>query len=203
MNIVQRNNEEFPSLPRLEQLPVFIQAQTLDEFQGTNRADTQLCQLRAKNDYEAIYCWLHEYQHKPTTYRLYQKEAERLLLWCIFQQRKAFSSLDREDLETYFNFLSDPQPKRFWCAAPGGRGNKRGDVNWRPFAGPLSPSTKTTAITIIHSLLAYLTDARYLVFNPLTLMRKRHHPTQNIEEQALKVQERILEIDEWQAILKT
>ncbi|CAN5360352.1 hypothetical protein BH10PSE19_BH10PSE19_22680 [soil metagenome] len=194
---------EIITLPRLEQLPYFIESNNLDGTNGSNRFDVTQCQLRAMNDYEAISCWLAEYQHKATTHRLYQKEVERLLLWCIFQQKKSLSSLDREDFARYFDFLSDPQPKALWCAPQGGRGRVRGDQYWRPFAGALSQSTKNTTITVINSLISYLTEGQYLRFNPLSLVRKRHQPSQSIEEQTLKVQERILELEEWYALLDT
>ena len=74
---------------------------------GSNRCHSRPRQIKAQNDREAIQAWLSEYAHKATTQRSYQKESERLLLWAILQQKKAFSSLDRQDFETYFKFLED------------------------------------------------------------------------------------------------
>src|SRR5579872_944000 len=163
------NNALIVSLPSLEQLPIILDKISLNGSQGSNREINKNCQIHAKNDYEAVQCWLNEYRNKATTYRVYQKEAERLLLWAIYQCKKPLSSLDRDDLETYIHFLDDPQPKNVWCANDQGRGRKRGTPNWRPFVGPLSLSAKQTAISSIDSLFNYLLEACYLSFNPLSL----------------------------------
>lgn len=187
----------FPSLQELSQTLL------LNGEQGINREKQERCQIRANHDYEAIQCWLNEYKHKQTTYRTYQKEAERLLLWSLFQRQKALSSLDRDDLEAYLLFLDDPHPREIWCAKLGGRGCKRGDPNWRPFTGGLSYSTKITAISCIDSLFNYLVDARYLAFNPLSLMRKKKLRTQHIQLATLNMQERILTPEDWHCMLDT
>lgn len=157
--------------PLLGNLPN-LSSQHLSGEQGANREIHHRCQIHAKNDYEAIQCWLNEYRHKASTFRTYQKESERFLLWAVFQRRKALSSLDRDDIEEYLKFLNDPQPKEVWCAKKNGRGCRRGDPEWRPFTGPLSHSARTTAISSIDSLFNYLLEARYLSFNPFSLLRK-------------------------------
>lgn len=191
------------TLPNLHQLPNVVRTRQFDGSAGTNRDHKNQCQLRAKNDYEAIQCWLNEYAHKKTTYRTYQKEAERFLLWCIYQQHKPLSSIDRDDLDAYICFLDNPQPSSIWCARPGGRHCKRGSKNWRPFTGTLSASAQTTALSVIDSLLNYLVGSHYLAFNPLRLMRKQNARKMNTQPAVLKVQERILEVDEWHAMLDT
>ena len=190
-------------LPSLQDLSQTLVNTLLNGEQGVNREKQERCQIRANHDYEAIQCWLNEYRHKPTTYRTYQKEAERLLLWAIFQRKKALSSLDRDDLEAYLLFLDDPQPSEIWCAKLGGRGCKRGDPNWRPFTGGLSHSTKMTTISCIDSLLNYLVDARYLAFNPFSLMRKKKLRTQQLQTATLNMQERILTVEDWHTMLDT
>lgn len=160
------------------------------------------CQIRAKNDYEALQCWLNEYKHKATTFRTYQKESERFLLWSIIQIGKSLSKLDRDDLQTYIDFLDDPQPKEKWCGPYGGRACKRGHPDWRPFTGSLSQSAKITAMSAIDSMLSYLVDARYLAFNPLSLMRKKHLKSKLIASE-ITLKERMLTIDEWHAMLDT
>lgn len=193
-----RDELTFPSLHELSTVS-FI---SLSGEEGTNREHRHRCQIHAKNDYEAIQCWLNEYRHKQTTFRTYQKEAERFLLWSIFQRRKAFSSLERDDLEAFFDFLDDPQPKEKWCTKKTGRGVKRGDPAWRPFTGPLSEAAKTTAISSIDSLFNYLVAARYLSFNSLSLMRKRKR-TIAIKEAQFTLEERMLTLDEWHTMLDT
>lgn len=189
-------------LPSLHNWPSVLD-KTLSGELGTNRELTSKCQLRAHNDYEAIQCWLREYQHKETTYRTYQKEAERFLLWSIHERGKALSSLNRDDVEAYLHFLDDPQPREKWCGAKTGRGCRRGDPNWRPFTGSLSHSAKMTAISAIDSLFNYLVDARYLTFNPMSLIRKKRFSVKNKIANELALHERILTIDEWHAMLDT
>lgn len=196
------NNTIVSALPSLEQLPHLL-SKRLSGGQGANRETERRCQIHAKNDYEALYCWLNEYRLKTTTFRTYQKEAERFLLWAIVQRQKALSSLDRDDLEAYLHFLDDPQPAALWCFKKIGRGCKRGDHNWRPFAGPLSANAKATAISSIDSLLNYLVTARYLAFNPLNLIRKRHSRVNPIQNSELTLHERMLTMDEWDALLDT
>lgn len=82
-------------LPILSELPGRLAPEFLNGEAGLNRELREPCQILASNDYEAIICWLNEYRHTPTTYRNYQKEAERLLLWCLFRHKKALSSLNR------------------------------------------------------------------------------------------------------------
>jgi len=189
-------------LPSLANWPSVLD-QTLSGEQGTNRESVSKCQLQARNDYEAMQCWLREYQHKETTYRTYQKEAERFLLWSIHERGKALSSLNRDDVEAYLNFLDDPQPREKWCGAKTGRGCRRGDAEWRPFTGPLSHSAKMTAISAIDSLFNYLVDARYLAFNPMSLIRKKRFSVKNKIANELALHERILTVDEWHSMLDT
>jgi site-specific recombinase XerD len=197
--MTERSEITFPSL---QQLPMTLDALQLNGAEGVNRERQERCQIHAKHDYEAIQCWLNEYRRKETTYRSYQKEAERLLLWAVFQRKKPLSSLDRDDFERYFEFLDNPKPRHIWCARDQGGNRKRGEAGWRPFVGGLSHSAKQTAIRCIDSLLNYLVDARYLNFNPLALMRKRHTRS-SVKPAMLSLQERMLDLDEWYAMLDT
>ena len=170
---------------------------------GANRCHTRTCQIAASNDWEAICCWLSEYIAKSSTYRAYQKESERLLLWCLIEKKKALSSLTRQDFEEYIHFLSDPLPAHVWCGPKGSRASKRHVSSWRPFVGPLSPTAQMTALTILDSLLQYLLAASYLEFNPLSLMRRKASRHQRQQAQAIKLHERILEDEDWQLLLNT
>jgi integrase len=146
------------------QIPV-----ALDGHQAENRADKARLQIQADTDAEAILCFLTEYDRSPGTLRIYQREAERLLLWALVECGKPLSALNRQDFEGYLNFLADPQPSRLWCAA---KTDRTSDA-WRPFVGPLSESAIMTAMAAINSLMRYLTDAGYLAGNPLGLIRQR------------------------------
>lgn len=190
------------SLPSLIELPVVLDQLRLNGSMGSNREKEERSQIHAQNDYEAIQCWLNEYQKKATTYRTYQKEAERLLLWSVYQCQKPISSLNRDDFENYFLFLDNPEPQHIWCARDQGGGRKRGDPGWRPFTKGLSFSAKQTAISCIDSLFSYLVDARYLAFNPLTLIRKKHSRRFS-QMESFALQERMLTLEEWHSMLDT
>ena len=154
---------------------------------GTNRAPSFITkQISANNDLQAIQSWLAEFDDSPQTQRSYRKEAERLLLWSLIEKQKPLSSLTRDDLRDYQQFLSDPQPQSRWC----GQRKPRQDPNWRPFQGPLSERSIAQAITIINALFSYLVEAGYLSGNPLGLMRRKikQHTTNKA-----KVTERFLE----------
>ena len=188
-------------LPRLEALPEVLAHPDLSGVNGLNRCRDKAPLIQATNDYEAIQAWLKEYA-KPTTSAVYRKEAERLLLWCVLQAKKPLSSLTREDFDAYIAFLDNPQPKSLWCKKKGGYGIKRGEQGWKPFAGPLSASAKRTALSSLKSLMSYLFEARYLDSNPLVLMRSLRYQI-SLEEQKLHLHERLLEEDEWQALMQT
>ena len=161
---------------------------------GENRPPaTQICQIDAHSDLEAIQSWLMEYQEQPQTFRTYRKEAERLLLWCWLEQGKAFSSLNRQDLYDYQRFLADPQPTARWC----GHGRApRHSPDWRPFQGPLSQTSQQHALRVLKGLFHYLHSAGYLAGNPLQLMRQKA-PRQD----ARKVRERHLDQETWDALI--
>ena len=188
--------------PSFSSLPTVLNTKNLTGEFGENRETKLKCQINAENDLEAIYAWLDCYRHKQTTYRSYKKEAERLLLWCIYQLKKPLSSLDIDDFNNYFKFLSNPTPKNIWCTEDGAK-YSRDNPKWKPFSGSLSKSAKNSSITIINSLMNFLFTARYIEFNPIHLMRNIRTATQSIQESKIKVFERILEDDEWQAIKET
>lgn len=201
--VSESKNFVFPAFSNLPQIAAF---NGLSGFDGSNRYAQGDCQIAAQNDVQAVQCWLREYEEKKTTFRSYQKEAERLLLWCLYQQKKPLSGLRREDFEDYFGFLANPSPAERWCSGNAPRGSrlcKRGSLHWRPFVGPLSRSAQQTATTIINSLMDYLVEARYLQFNPLRLIRKKNKHANSAGMQQFRVWERILEEDEWAALWTT
>lgn len=177
----------------------------LDGKSGVNRADPVRLQITANTDADAIRCFLTEYDRSPGTYRIYQRECERLLLWSLIDCGKPLSSLNRQDFEGYLNFLADPQPAALWCGPKAERITER----WRPFVGPLSESAVLTAMAAINSLMSYLVDAGYLLGNPLGLIRQRRRkmsaevsgPLRAVAstEEVDKI-ERFLDTQMWQAV---
>ena len=165
----------------------------LDGSAGINRRYGEVCQIDAQNDWQAIQCWLLEFEDSPQTYRNYRKEVERLLLWAARSRSKPLSSLVREDFHAYQAFLCNPQPAGYWC----GPRAERHSEKWRPFKGPLSNNSQRQAMIVINALFSYLVDAGYLVGNPLSLIRRRNKKLQPETQEALS-QERFLDQETWQ-----
>lgn len=189
----------------MENLHLLLRGVDVDALNGrigSNREVATQCQIKAVNDYQAIYAWLNEYKESPETYRSYQREAERLLLWCLLKQKKALSSLQRDDIDEYKQFLINPEPAVFWCWQ-GGRQVKRGTSGWKPFKAGLGHSSLKTAINIVNSLFQYLVDAEYWRRNPMQLMRKRVRESETMEAKSLKRQEKILSPRQWQLLIET
>lgn len=144
----------------------------LDGRAGSNRAMGNRPQIAATTDVDAITAWLARFMDSPNTFSNYRKEAERLLLWSTLAMQKPVSSLTHEDLLAYQHFLSDPQPAAQWIMRAG-RKVGRTYTEWRPFAGPLGPTSRRQAIIILNSMFSWLVTAGYLAGNPLSLSRQR------------------------------
>ncbi len=144
----------------------------LDGRCGNNRAFGNQPQIEAENDVDAITAWLARFIDSPNTFNNYRREAERLLLWATGVASKPVSSLSHEDLLVYQHFLIDPQPADRWIMSPG-RKVPRSHADWRPFAGPLAPTSQRQAIIILNSMFSWLVTAGYLAGNPLALSRRR------------------------------
>lgn len=144
----------------------------LDGQNGANRATGSRPQIAAQNDSDAIKAWLARFADTRTTFTSYRKEAERLLLWSVIELGKPLSSLTHEDLLVYQRFLGDPQPAERWVMKAG-RKWSRFEPDWRPFAGPLAPTSQRQAIVILNTLFSWLVNAGYLAGNPLSLSRQR------------------------------
>ncbi|CAG9230158.1 Phage integrase family protein [Paraburkholderia tropica] len=136
----------------------------LDGSFGRNRAQLDRNRTRAKNDYEAIHAWLDVHAPGSHTWRAYRKEAERLLLWCIFERGIALSDLDAVDCAEYQRFMRKPVPPDRWIAP---RHIDRFSDAWRPFSGPLSASSVGTATNVLNSLFKWLVGQNYLDSNPI------------------------------------
>jgi len=163
---------------------------TLSGVSGLNRASRDTCQISADDDLSAIQSWLSEYRESDQTYRSYQKEVERLLLWSLLELNKPISSLNRDDFIAYEQFIADPQPTEKWC----GQRYSRKSPKWRPFQGPLKPQSQRQALVIIQSLMSYLVAAGYLSANPLAL-RRRQLPKANKDDKTI---ERYLDNKLWE-----
>lgn len=139
---------------------------------GANRSVSRRPQIAAQNDIDAVKAWLARFADTQTTFTSYRKEVERLLLWSVIEAGKPLSSLTHEDLLIYQRFLADPQPAERWVMKAG-RKWSRFEPDWRPFAGPLAPTSQRQSIIILNTLFSWLVNAGYLAGNPLSLSRQR------------------------------
>ncbi len=155
--------------------------------------------IDAKTDGEAIVAFLNEYKDSPATLKSYAKEVERLLLWCIHIGKVSISSIKRDHLLAYQNFLKLPSPKKLWCGPCVSRRNKDGSLNanWRPFVKHLSGSSINKAIKILDSFFNYLVQTNYLSGNPMAVDRRRKRRNNSKP----KIIDRYLEMDEIHATL--
>lgn len=148
-----------PEQPRLVPIERAALPAGLDGREGKNR-NSRFCQISAGNDREAIDAYLYRFRGQEKTRRAYQKEIERFLLWCVLVRRIPMSSALHEDCEAYKDFLADIPAD--WI----GPKRQRGETQWRPFAGPLSPASQRYAVQAIRFFFAWLVDVRYLGGNP-------------------------------------
>lgn len=190
----------------------------LDGTEGRFRVDPSLPRMiRADNDLEAIHEWLETTTKAGTsTRRSYRKEAERLLAWAVVEKRKPVSSLDMQDIRDYREFLSNPvsgvgvswtaherydEHAEEWVPIATDDNGKtikkrhqRGDLGWKPFDGPLSPSSVDFALRVLKGFFNYLNQFGYLQLNPMALTVKRSAP---IEKRKDQIASRSLDLDTW------
>ncbi len=147
--------------------------------------------LGASDDLAAVRAWLAAYAESPATYRAYCKEAERFYLWCLLHLRKPLSSVDAVDCLAYRRFLVE-LPAHWVQRSP----LPRDDPSWRPFRGPLKPSSQRYALVVVQALFDGLRDANYLVANPMASVRKKAR----LPEPAMNI-DRSFEEQEWAFVM--
>ena len=144
--------------------------------------------INAYNDADAVTHWLSEYTASPQTWRTYQREAERLLLW-LAQQQLSLNAVDRAALQAFEAFLANPQPSRIWV----GPSKPRQHPDWRPFRGPLSASSRRQSLVILQGMFSWLVEAGWVTHNPFRLMRDK---SRRLNNQTPRI-ERYLEKSLW------
>lgn len=138
--------------------------------------------LTATSDAGAVASWLRRFHGSAHTFNSSRKEAERFLLW-LGDLGLTLRDIRVEHLSEYIEFLRNPQPAERWVGPPCAR-HLQGVPNplWRPFAGPLAPSSSKLATTILFGLFEYLVTANYLQANLWRLLpRQKAHKNRNLE----------------------
>ena len=156
------------------------------------------CHINADNDLAAVNVWLDKHKDSTKTHAAYKKEAERLLLWCVYIRGLTLTQLKVEDFAAYFDFLK--KPPKDWCITRKELRSGKGSHKWRPFLGPLNQAGFNLAVRSLNSMMNFLVTANYLKFNPIKLTNKSKNFTQTLEEQKYNVWSRMLEEDEWLAV---
>ena len=185
----------FSSMNHIDNMGKLTIEFTADNY---NRKDGEAL-IDAKTDGEAVISFLNEYHDSPATMKSYAKEVERELLWCLHIGKVTISSIRREHLLSYLDFLKSPSPKKLWCGPCLSRLKKDGSLNsnWRPFVKGLSDSSINKAIKILDSFFNYLVQTNYLPGNPMAVDRRRKRRNNT----APKIIDRYLEMDEIHAVL--
>lgn len=154
-------------LPRL--------AHPLDGSAGTNRSPLPP-RLPASNDLQAIDIWLASVVGKPgepghnaITESTYRREAERWLMFCLFERKKAMSSADPEDCRAYMSFLNGV-PAHWMSRRKAARLDVAG--GWTPFRGQPGLASRRLAVKVIHLMCNWLTTQRYLDSNPWSAVNR-------------------------------
>lgn len=94
------------------------------------------------------------------------KELERFRLW-VEWRGLSFREVMVEHLKEYLTFVLDPQPADMWISD---KRRSRTSPEWRPFAGPLSPTSRRMTLVAIKGLFRWACDSRYLDGNPASLL---------------------------------
>lgn len=122
----------------------------------------------ADNDQAAIAAWVKSRAGSPQTERLYEREAERFLLFCVLKRGKAMSAAGADDCQAYIDFLAKIPDD--WISR---RKVARKAPGWVPFRGQLSLRSQKAALDALGSLFAWLVKARYLIANPWVLVNRK------------------------------
>ena len=175
------------------QLPTWLSG-----VDGFNRCPS-FCFISARNDLEAIQCYLDRFAGQPHTQRAYTKELERFVLWCALVVCKPMSSLLVDDCEAYKNFLAAPLPEF--------RGPRtvKTSKRWRPFAEAdkktgkigMSAASQRQALLVLRAAFEWLVKVRYLLGTPWAAVKDP-----KVEEKADEMDiDRALPKDLWDIVI--
>jgi site-specific recombinase XerD len=153
--------------------------------------------IDANSDLEAVHTWLQRFVNEHTI-RAYSRDATRFLLWLSFVKGKHIAELLLDDIYAYIKFLQNPDPA--WCMNK--KKLKRYDLRWRPFSQALSKRSIQASVAVLKSLFKFLEEADYIAKNPVRLL-KLDSILGKIQEQKYHIHARMLEMDEWKAVIQS
>lgn len=197
----QDRQDGLPAQTAIVPLERFAAPTALSGALGTNRSYST--KLAATDDRAAIEAWLASLGSRKHTVRSYRTQAERFLLWMIFERGKALSSATTEDCISYRDFMDALDGEQLWYwHLPrekwiGARSTPRWSEDWRPFAGALSPSSQKLAVTVLTAMCEWLMRQRYLETNPWDGVPPAHNVTARIRI------DHALTLTQWQRVIAT
>ena len=171
----------------------------LSGVSGSNRVFSN--KIEARDDFAAIQTWLRSVGTKVHTIRSYQGQAERFLLWMVFERQKPLSSATTEDCISYRDFLDALDEGKLWFwKLPrerwiGSRSTPRWRDDWKPFSGPLAPTSQKQAITILTTMCEWLVRQKYLDSNPWDGVSCNYSPDGKIRA------DHSLSMQQWQSVI--
>lgn len=168
--------------------------------------------IGALDDKHAIELWLAAKAKNPNTLRSYRKNAERLLLWCVFERQTTFPEMTAADAIHYRAWLESLGRKtpEEWAGAGwrmpaeawfGPRGAKRHSPEWRPFDGKLSEGSVAQDLLTVRSLFEFLLDGLVVQVNPFKLLGKRAAVRPNVSELTEQFTGRSFTLAEWHLVV--
>lgn len=168
--------------------------------------------LGALDDKHAIELWLAAKATNPNTLRSYRKNAERLLLWCIFERQATFPELTVADAIHYRTWLTQlgRQKPGDWAAAGwrlpaeawiGPHGAKRNCAEWRPFDGALKPESVAHDLLTIRAFFEFLVDGGVLQMNPFKLLGKHATAGPDVADLTEQFTGRSFSMAEWHHVI--
>lgn len=129
---------------------------------GPNKA-TGISFIGAKTDWDAITAYLMLHQNNPETFRAYEKELNRFLLWCQ-EHQLSLAEVLVDECRAYARFLAEPPPSWTGPALP------RNDPRWKPFRTRLTPEGQRYALKILRTCFSWLVEAKFLAGNPWAMI---------------------------------
>ena len=202
--VLLTNAADNPQAPVIAPLESLLLPQRAPSTPGASEA--RRCFIDADNDRDAIATWLNALSGSVATARAYRKEAERLVLWAMAEGGQTLGELTVETATGYRDFLCDLGrvsnddwrwriPQAQWLAP---RSTRRHAPAWRPFEGPLSPSSVNYALTVCRALTRWLVEQGYLPFNPWAQVAKPRAVTDQPPDLELS---RMLTAAQWDALM--
>jgi len=182
----------------------------LSGIDGTNRDRQRVCQLNVHDDRDAIVRWLHAVATNENTFRAYQREAERVLAWCVYEKGKPLSSMTVDDVIEYREFLvalARLTDGWHWRTRRGDwvgeKSHPRSSPNWRPFEGRMNRTSIERSLRVARSLFRWLQQQAYLAGDPWAAVNcslKSHTAFRTAADTSRHVQEKSLSREEMEAV---